>query len=83
MLQVPSFQVYIRRSELQNILCEVTDRDIPEELVQRLNAEKSLEIVKRREKTEAHLYMTVRLLFEDMFFGHQVQTLSGPDYVNF
>jgi ubiquitin carboxyl-terminal hydrolase 7 len=59
----------------------VTDRDIPEELVQRLNAEKSLEIVKRREKTEAHLYMTVRLLFEDMFFGHQVQTLSGPDYV--
>jgi ubiquitin carboxyl-terminal hydrolase 7 len=50
----------------------VTDKDIPEEVIQRLNAEKSLEIVKRREKMEAHLYMTVRLLLEDMFYGHQV-----------
>ena len=52
----------------------MTDRDIPEELVQRLNSEKSLEIVKRREKTEAHLFMTVRLLFEDMFHGHQASS---------
>lgn len=65
-------QVYIQRSQLNKILCEVTDKDIPEELVQRLNAEKNLEIVKRKEKTEAHLYMTVRLLFEDLFYGHQV-----------
>jgi ubiquitin carboxyl-terminal hydrolase 7 len=50
----------------------VTEKDIPDELVERLNAEKQLEIVKRKEKTEAHLYMNVRLLFEDMFFGHQV-----------
>jgi hypothetical protein len=53
-------------------LCDVTEKDIPDELVERLNAEKQLEIVKRKEKTEAHLYMNVRLLFEDMFFGHQV-----------
>ena len=65
-------QVYIRKSDLNKILCDVRDMDIPDELVERLNAEKQLEIVKRKEKTEAHLYMTVRLLFEDMFYGHQV-----------
>ena len=28
--------------------------------------------VKRREKNEAHLYMTLRILLEDSFCGHQV-----------
>ena len=37
----------------------------------RLNAEKQLEIVKRKEKTESHLYMVVRILYEDSFYGHQ------------
>lgn len=58
---------------MSKVLCDVTDVDIPGELVERLNAEKQLEIVKRKEKAEAHLYMTVRLLFEDMFYGHQVR----------
>ena len=65
-------QVYIRKADLNKILCDVTEKDIPDELVERLHAEKQLEIVKRKEKTEAHLYMNVRLLVEDMFFGHQV-----------
>jgi len=65
--------VYIQKTEMSKVLCDVTDVDIPGELVERLNAEKQLEIVKRKEKAEAHLYMTVRLLFEDMFYGHQVR----------
>ena len=40
-------------------------------LIYRLNAEKQLEIVKRKEKTESHLYMVVRILYEDSFYGHQ------------
>ena len=68
---------------MNKVLCEVTDVDIPGELVERLNAEKQLEIVKRKEKAEAHLYMTVRLLFEDMFYGHQVRmTFCTRQYLN-
>lgn len=73
--------VYIRKSELNKILCEVTEEDIPGELVERLNTEKQLEIVKRKEKTEAHLYMTVRILLEDMFYGHQGNDLYEGDKV--
>ena len=45
-------------------------------LIYRLNAEKQLEIVKRKEKTESHLYMVVRILYEDSFYGHQGIFLS-------
>ena len=52
-------------------------------LIYRLNAEKQLEIVKRKEKTESHLYMTVRILFEDSFYGHQGNDLCDLDKVTF
>ncbi len=73
--------VYIRKSELSNVLCPVTEADIPSELSERLNAEKQMEIAKRKEKTEAHLYMTVRILFEDSFYGHQGNDLYESDKV--
>ena len=50
-----------------------------QELSERLNAEKQLEIVKRKEKTESHLYMTLRILFEDSFYGHQGNDLYEVD----
>lgn len=36
-------------------------------------------MIKRREKSEAHLYMTVRLLLEDAFFGHQGNDLFDQE----
>ena len=45
-----------------------------------LNAEKPMEIV---EETESDLYMTVRILYEDSFYGHQGYDLYDPDKVTF
>lgn len=89
--------VYIRDSELQNVLQEVTNRssclltfftsnnfqvtdiDIPSELADRLAEEKRMEQVRRKERNEAHLYMTINVLLEDSFDGHQGNDLYDPE----
>ncbi|VEN46233.1 unnamed protein product [Callosobruchus maculatus] len=71
--------VYIRDSELHNVLQEVTDADIPSELADRLAEEKRMEQVRRKERNEAHLYMTVNVLLEEAFDGHQGNDLYDPE----
>lgn len=71
--------VYIRDSEISNVLQEVTDHDIPSELADRLAEEKRMEQVRRKERNEAHLYMTVNVLLEDAFDGHQGNDLYDPE----
>ncbi|KAJ8967839.1 hypothetical protein NQ317_016612 [Molorchus minor] len=71
--------VYIRDSELQNVLQEVTDADIPSELADRLAEEKRMEQVRRKERNEAHLYMTINVLLEDSFDGHQGNDLYDAE----
>lgn len=61
--------VYIRDSTLKTVLQDTTERDIPRELVARLSEERRLEALKRKERNEAHLYMTVHLVAEDNFQG--------------
>lgn len=39
--------------------------------MERLQEEKRLEQIKRKERNEAYLFMTVNVLFEDSFDGHQ------------
>ncbi len=73
--------VYIRKSVLRDTLTQVTEADIPSALVERLAEEKHLEAARRREKQEAHLYMTLRILTEDAFVGHQGNDLYEPDKV--
>ena len=73
--------VYIRKSALKEVLCEVRETDIPEAMADRLNEEKKLEIARRKEKSEAHLYMNIRILVEDDFVGHQGNDLYDPDKV--
>eukprot|EP00095_Tigriopus_kingsejongensis_P009858 maker-scaffold853_size88743-snap-gene-0.13 protein:Tk09858 transcript:maker-scaffold853_size88743-snap-gene-0.13-mRNA-1 annotation:"ubiquitin carboxyl-terminal hydrolase 7" len=73
--------VYIRKSTMTEILCDVTEPDIPTALSERLSDEKKIEIAKRREKNEAHLYMTIRLFFEDNFNGHQGNDLYDADRI--
>ena len=71
--------VYVRKSAMKEIICDVAEDDIPSELVERLQEEKKVEIVKRKEKSESHLYMTIRILFEDCFHGHQGNDLYDSD----
>lgn len=65
--------VYIRDSGLRSVLQDTTERDIPRELVARLSEERRLEALKRKERNEAHLYMTVQLVTEDNFQGNHPQ----------
>jgi len=73
--------VYIRKSQIKEVLCSVKEDDIPNELTDRLQEEKKIELVKRREKNEAHLYMTLRILLEDAFCGHQGNDLYDVEKV--
>lgn len=43
------------------MLQAVTDHDIPQQLVERLQEEKRIEAQKRKERQEAHLYMQVQV----------------------
>lgn len=43
------------------VLLPMTDVDIPQQLVERLQEEKRVEAQKRKERQEAHLYMQVQV----------------------
>jgi len=49
------------------------------QLSDRLAEEKKLESTRRKERTEAHLYMNVQVLLEDAFEGHQGNDLYDPE----
>uniref|UniRef100_A0A803TQK4 Ubiquitin carboxyl-terminal hydrolase 7 n=1 Tax=Anolis carolinensis TaxID=28377 RepID=A0A803TQK4_ANOCA len=62
--------VYIRESKLSEVLQAVTDHDIPQQLVERLQEEKRIEAQKRKERQEAHLYMQVQVrLGKEQYWG--------------
>lgn len=42
--------VYIRESKLSEVLCPISDDDVPEPLVQRLNEERRIEAYRRKER---------------------------------
>jgi len=71
--------VYIQQNRLHDILSPVSETDIPEALSQRLQEEKKLEVIRRKEKNEAYLYMTVKIVLEDAFYGHQGNDLFDPE----
>jgi len=74
--------VYINQARCQTeILGTIGDKDIPEALTERLQEEKKIEMIRRKEKNEAHLYMLVRVLVEDNFHGHQGNDLFDPEFV--
>lgn len=60
--------VYIRDDLLTDT---VTEEDIPEQLIDRLQEEKRQEALRRKERNEAHLYMNIQVFIEDNFMGHK------------
>ncbi|KAK3090560.1 hypothetical protein FSP39_012693 [Pinctada imbricata] len=75
--------VYIRENVMNDVLCDVSESDIPQSLVERLSEERRLEAQKRKERTEAHLYMNVQVVTDDSFYGHQGNDLFDPDRANY
>lgn len=59
--------VYMRDDAMDT----VTEEDIPEQLIERLQEEKRHEGLRRKERNEAHLYMTINVFTEDSFMGHK------------
>jgi len=43
---------------------------------------RKVEALRRKERTEAHLYMSVHVLTEDVFYSHVGHDLHDPDKIN-
>lgn len=70
--------VYIRQCKVDNILCPVTEEDIPEHLRLRFDEEAALREARKREREEQHLYMGVRAILPSTFREH-----GGTDLCSF
>jgi ubiquitin carboxyl-terminal hydrolase 7 len=75
--------VYSRESDLPNVLENVREENIPDSLINRLQEEKRLEAQRRKERTEAHLFMTIQVVTEDNFASHQGNDLFDIDKCNY
>ena len=71
---------YNFRTNLQE-LSEKTD--ISGDLANRFNEEREVEAIKRKEKNETHFFMTVNIISDEQFGGHQGSGLLDPDCVSF
>lgn len=69
--------VYMRRSKISSLLEAVREEDIPDVLVERLTEEKRVDAQRRRERNEAHLYLTVRVLTD-----HHLGLHHGADLID-
>ncbi|XP_062508101.1 ubiquitin carboxyl-terminal hydrolase 7-like isoform X2 [Corticium candelabrum] len=70
--------VYIKDSCMQEILARVSDLDIPSSLKERFAKEKHQEEQRRKERREAHLYVSIEVYTSDSFHGHR-----GHDLIDF
>ncbi|TPX31523.1 hypothetical protein SmJEL517_g05139 [Synchytrium microbalum] len=71
--------VYIREQNLDEMLSEVTENDIPSHLRQRLEQERMIAEQKRKEKEEAHLFMSVKILTDTDARNHDAFDLCNFD----
>lgn len=51
--------------------------------MERLQEEKRLEQIRRKERSEAPLFMTINVLLEDSFDGHQGNDLYDPEHASY
>lgn len=62
--------VYVRDSHKQVVLSELKKADIPEPLQERLAEEKRIEMIRKKERNEAHLYMQINIFLEKEFYDN-------------
>ena len=66
--------VYILEEQMEDIIREVSEDDIPQYLHVRIESEKQMEAQRRKERQEAHLYMHI-----DVYTDKQFQLNHGYD----
>lgn len=74
--------VYVRETELDTVLAPFTEKDTPPHLKARLDAEREQLEAKRREKDEQHLYLTAKVITDEIFGRHQGFDLASFDEKN-
>jgi ubiquitin carboxyl-terminal hydrolase 7 len=74
--------VYIRETELGTVLAPFTENDTPRHLKERLDAEREQMEAKKREKDEQHLYLTAKIITDDLFSKHEGFDLASFDDKN-
>ncbi|XP_073827847.1 ubiquitin-specific protease 7 [Musca autumnalis] len=74
--------VYIRKSEIERVLSDIPEHEIPSELVERLDLEKRIEMAKRKERSEANLYVSIHVILEEYFEAQQKRRLFDLDKVH-
>lgn len=62
--------VYVRDSVKEVVLNDVKRTDIPQVLQDRLVEEKKLEMIRKKERTEAHLFMQLNIICEQEFYDN-------------
>ena len=60
--------VYVHDSHKDIVLSDVKKNDIPQSLQDRLAEEKRLELLRKKERNEAHLYMQINIILEKEFY---------------
>lgn len=74
--------VYIRNSAMPTVLQEIKESEIPSELTERLTEERRMEQVRRRERSESNAYISINVLLEEYFEGHQTTDLFDLEKVH-
>ncbi|GMK58352.1 hypothetical protein CspeluHIS016_0503840 [Cutaneotrichosporon spelunceum] len=74
--------VYIRETELGTVLAPLTEEDTPRHLKERLDLEREQAEAKKREKDEQHLYLTAKIITDDIFSKHEGFDLASFDDKN-
>lgn len=67
--------VYIRQSELDRVLSDIPENEISSDLVERLDLEKRIEMARRKERSEANLYVPIHVILEEYFESQQKRRL--------
>ncbi|VDK42338.1 unnamed protein product [Anisakis simplex] len=70
--------VYVQKSRLNEVLCPVTEEDIPRHLRTRFDDEKSADAKKKKEKMEAHLFTEVIVILEEYMYDYNGFDLFDP-----
>ena len=71
--------VYVREARVTEILAPIREVDTPAHLRQRLDKEKEMAEAKRKEREEQHLFLTAKVITDDVFRKHQGFDLATFD----